>query len=52
MDGGALNLIKTGEFGPESPKQPEIALNAIPIILSNLCRQLAAPFRGWLLTAP
>jgi hypothetical protein len=52
MDGGALNLLKTGIIGRESVKQPEIALTGFPKILSNLFRGMAAPFMGWALQAP
>jgi hypothetical protein len=47
-----LNLLKTGDIGPESVKQPEIGLAGFPKILSNLFRHVAALFMGWALTAP
>ena len=44
--GGALNLLKTGDIGLESLKQPEIGLASFPKILSNLGGCAGAPFMG------
>jgi len=52
MGGGAFELLKTRDIGPESAKQLKICLAGFPKILAKLCRPVTALSMGWCLTAP
>jgi hypothetical protein len=46
MGGGAFDLLKAGDTGPESAKQLKISLAGFPKILSNLGRSAGLPIHG------
>jgi hypothetical protein len=51
MADGAFDLLKAGNGGPESPKQPEIGLADFVKILSILFGHAVALSRGWCIAA-
>jgi hypothetical protein len=51
MGGGAFELLKAGDIGPESAKQLKISLAGFPKILSKFGRPASALSMGWRLTA-